>query len=84
MARLTGFSRLLLTLVIVAGVFFGVRYLFPNLGKSGADAPTPRNNLHKPPLNLRQKRVPAPGANQGHPLHQRLLTTPHQRLPMAN
>jgi hypothetical protein len=41
MARLTGFSRLLLTLVIVAGVFFGVRYLFPNLGKSGADAPTP-------------------------------------------
>lgn len=37
MARLTGFSRLLLTLAIVAGVFFGVRYFFPNLGKSGAD-----------------------------------------------
>jgi hypothetical protein len=40
MARLTGFSRLLLTLVIVAGVFFGVRYLFPNLGKSGAGTST--------------------------------------------
>ena len=35
MARLTTFSRLLLTLAIVAGVFFGVRYLFPNLGKGG-------------------------------------------------
>jgi hypothetical protein len=34
MAKLTGFSRILITLAIVAGVFFGVRYFFPNLGKS--------------------------------------------------
>ena len=33
MARLTGFSRLLITLAIVAGVFFAVRYFLPNLGK---------------------------------------------------
>jgi hypothetical protein len=35
MARLTTFSRLLLTLGIVLGIFFGVRYFLPNLGKSG-------------------------------------------------
>lgn len=35
MARLTTFSRLLLTLAIVAAVFFGVRYFFPNLMNSG-------------------------------------------------
>ena len=35
MARLTTFSRLLITLAIVAAVFLGVRYFFPNLGKSG-------------------------------------------------
>jgi hypothetical protein len=40
MARLTGFSRLLLTLAIVAGVFFGVRYFLPNLGKSDAGSAT--------------------------------------------
>ena len=43
MARLTTFSRLLITLAIVAAVFFGVRYFFPNLGKSdtvGAPPPT--------------------------------------------
>ncbi len=34
MARLTTFSRLLITLAIVAGVFFGVRHFFPNLGKT--------------------------------------------------
>lgn len=38
MARLTTFSRLLITLAIVAAIFFGVRYFFPNLGKSGGDA----------------------------------------------
>ena len=35
MARLTTFSRLLITLAIVAAIFFGVRYFFPNLGNSG-------------------------------------------------
>jgi hypothetical protein len=35
MARLTTFSRLLITLAIVAAVFFGVRHFFPNIGKSG-------------------------------------------------
>ncbi len=35
MARLTTFSRLLITLAIVAAVFFGVRYFFPNLMNSG-------------------------------------------------
>ncbi len=39
MARLTGFSRLLLTLAIVVGVFFAVRYFFPNIGKSSSTAP---------------------------------------------
>ncbi len=34
MAKLTGFSRILIALAIVAGVFFGVRYFLPNLGKS--------------------------------------------------
>ena len=41
MARLTTFSRLLITLAIVAAIFFGVRYFFPNLGKSGGDAGGP-------------------------------------------
>jgi hypothetical protein len=40
MARLTSFSRLLITLAIVAGIFFGVRYFFPNLGKSGDETAT--------------------------------------------
>ncbi|MEO6037448.1 MAG: hypothetical protein ABIQ93_03475 [Saprospiraceae bacterium] len=34
MAQLTTFSRLLITLAIIAAVFFGIRYLFPNLGHS--------------------------------------------------
>ncbi len=38
MARLTGFSRILLTLAIVAAVFFGVRYFFPNLGSSSGSS----------------------------------------------
>jgi len=41
MARLTNFSRLLITLAIVAAVFFGVRYFFPDLGKSGNEAGGP-------------------------------------------
>lgn len=35
MARLTTFSRILITLAIVAAIFFGVRYFFPNLGSGG-------------------------------------------------
>jgi hypothetical protein len=34
MSQLTTFSRLLITVLIVAGVYFGVRHFFPNLGKS--------------------------------------------------
>ncbi len=41
MARLTTFSRLLITAAIVAAVFFGVRHFFPNLGSSDAGAPPP-------------------------------------------
>lgn len=41
MARLTTFSRLLITLAVVAAVFFGVRYFFPNLGNSGTGTPEP-------------------------------------------
>lgn len=41
MARLTTFSRLLITLAIVAAVFFGVRYFFPNLGSSGSETTQP-------------------------------------------
>ncbi|MBU6342740.1 MAG: hypothetical protein KGS48_14695 [Bacteroidetes bacterium] len=39
MARLTTFSRLLITIAIVVGVFFAVRTFLPNLGKSGASKP---------------------------------------------
>ncbi len=39
MARLTTFSRLLLTLAIVVGVFFAVRTFLPNLGKSSSETP---------------------------------------------
>ena len=42
MAQLTTFSRLLITLAIIAAVFFGIRYLFPNLGHS-APASTEQN-----------------------------------------
>ncbi len=42
MARLTTFSRLLITLGIIAAVFFGVRYFFPNIGSSRSD-PTEQN-----------------------------------------
>ena len=41
MARLTTFSRLLITLAIVAAIFLGVRYFFPNLGGSGGDTGGP-------------------------------------------
>ena len=37
MARLTTFSRLIITLGIIAAVFFGVRYFFPNIGKSNPE-----------------------------------------------
>lgn len=43
MARLTTFSRLLITLAILAAIFFGVRHFFPQLGLGGltpATAPT--------------------------------------------
>jgi hypothetical protein len=38
MARLTTFSRLLITLAIVAGVFFAAKQFLPNLGIGGADS----------------------------------------------
>ncbi|MCC6282898.1 MAG: hypothetical protein IT262_19995 [Saprospiraceae bacterium] len=40
MARLTTFSRLLITLVIVAGIFFAVRKFMPGLGGSSDSKPT--------------------------------------------
>lgn len=41
MARLTTFSRLLITIAIVAAIFFGVRYFFPNLlGTSDTGGPS--------------------------------------------
>lgn len=40
MARLTTFSRLLITLVIVAGIFFAVRKFLPGLGSSSDTSPT--------------------------------------------
>lgn len=42
MARLTTFSRLLITLLIVAGVFFAVKTFLPNLGLSGSGESTPK------------------------------------------
>jgi len=41
MARLTTFSRLLITLAIVAAVFFGVRYFFPGIIGGGTDVGNP-------------------------------------------
>jgi len=38
MGRLTTFSRLLIVLVIVAGVYFAVKTFLPNLGKSGTSS----------------------------------------------
>ncbi|MCB0542196.1 MAG: hypothetical protein KDC61_17660 [Saprospiraceae bacterium] len=43
MARLTTFSRLLITLAIVAGLFFGIRYFFPQLGGGSTDVGTATN-----------------------------------------
>lgn len=40
MARLTTFSRLLITLAIVAAVFFGVRHFFPGIIGGGSDVGT--------------------------------------------
>ncbi|MBL7803565.1 MAG: hypothetical protein JNL02_07510 [Saprospiraceae bacterium] len=40
MARLTSFSRLLIALALVAGVYFAVRTFLPNLTKSGSDNST--------------------------------------------
>ena len=40
MARLTTFSRLLITLAIVAGVFFGVRHFFPDIIGGSSEAGT--------------------------------------------
>jgi hypothetical protein len=47
MARLTNFSRLLITLLIVAGVFFAVRKFLPNLG-SGQDNSTTQTEQPAP------------------------------------
>lgn len=40
MARLTTFSRLLITLAVLACIFFGIRHFFPQIGLGG-DAPAP-------------------------------------------
>ena len=45
MARLTTFSRLLLTLGIIAAVFFGVRYFLPNIGKTKPEQTEQNGNL---------------------------------------
>lgn len=58
MARLTTFSRLLITLAIVAAIFFGVRYFFPNLGNSGG---TDVGN----PVTTEQPATQAEGQNSG-------------------
>jgi len=55
MAQLTTTSRLLITVLIVVGVFFGVRYFFPNIGKSSGDTTqteqTTRANGEQPAEN---------------------------------
>lgn len=56
MARLTTFSRLLITLLIVAGVFFGVRYFMPGLhlggsGSSGNSTEQPNTTSGNAPQN---------------------------------
>lgn len=45
MARLTTFSRLLITLGIIAAVFFGIRYFFPNLGHSNTAQTEQNGNM---------------------------------------
>ena len=64
MARLTTFSRLLITLAIIAAVFFGIRYFFPNLGHS-APAQTEQNgNMPSAQQNADVKEsAPSAGSN---------------------
>jgi hypothetical protein len=52
MARLTTFSRLLITVAIVAGIFFGVKYVLKQTGMS------PEGQA------ARQTEAPASGASQ--------------------
>ncbi len=65
MARLTTFSRLAITLVIIAAVFFGVRYFFPNIGNSGpaqTEQNGDMNNTNRPADNS-DNAAPSSGAS---------------------
>ncbi|MFN4081915.1 MAG: hypothetical protein ACK4NS_13535, partial [Saprospiraceae bacterium] len=57
MARLTTFSRLLITLAILAAIFFGIRHFFPQLGLG---SPTPAA-----PAAPAAPTAPAPAAKEG-------------------
>lgn len=66
MARLTSFSRLLIALAVVAGIFFAARAFLPNLMKSGGDAAKTEQNTA--PVNNSQDNSSAttsaaPGSN---------------------
>ena len=65
MARLTTFSRLAITLVIIAAVFFGVRYFFPNIGNSGPAQTEQNGNMNNPnrPTGDNDNAAPSSGAS---------------------
>lgn len=48
MGRLTTFSRLLIVLAVVAGVYFAVKTFLPNLGKSGASGDSTATKTEQP------------------------------------
>jgi hypothetical protein len=48
MGRLTTFSRLIIALAVVAGVYFAVKTFLPNLGKSGASGDSTATKTEQP------------------------------------
>jgi hypothetical protein len=63
MARLTGFSRLLITLALVAAVFFGVRYFFPNIGSGSNQAVHTEQSSQDQSASSPENSSASPGSN---------------------
>lgn len=65
MARLTTFSRLLITLLIVVGVFFAVKTFLPNLGITGSGSPDQTEQPATPETSGENANAPAPSSTWG-------------------
>lgn len=65
MARLTTFSRLLITLLIVVGVFFAVKTFLPNLGITGSDSPDQTEQPASPQTSGENANAPASSSTWG-------------------